>query len=503
MSGAGEPEEHGDGAGRTGARRGRRSPLVLAAVAAGALAVAGGGAYLAAGAGGATDGAGPPPRIGPAMTPMDDGGPGSVSAAPGGPGSPSAPGIAPGEPDPRGAGYRVTVPLPEGPDTATVYTVRDDITAGRAATLAKALGVPGTPHTSGLFWQVGSAADGTGPVLRVQKKAPGTWTFSRYAMAQGGDGCAKGRPCPGGAPSSPGGVVGPAVGAVSEAAAKKAAAPVLAAAGLRGAHLEAGRLLGAVRVVEADPVVDGLPTYGWTTGLQVGADGRITGGGGQLGVPEAGTAYPVAGAAEALKALGAGASGGTGCATRTPLTGPVTGAEPAPTGSCAPSGRARPLPVDAVVFGLAARPVGGVPGLVPSWLFTVDPGGGAPAYRVAQPALHSGASRAPLPSLPPHGMKPGGGSGADTAADQPLSYSTHGRTLTVRFWGGVCGTYGVRADESDAAVAVRVEKPAAKPGGTCVASAKRLSRSLTLDRPLGTRTVLSAATGAEVPAGSR
>ncbi|WP_345651625.1 hypothetical protein, partial [Streptomyces tremellae] len=410
---------------------------------------------------------------------------------------------APGEPDPRGPGYRVTVPLPEGPDTARVYEVRGDVAAGRVAALAKALGVPGPPRTAGLFWQVGAAADGTGPVLRVRKKAPGAWTFSRYAVAPGGDGCTRGRPCPGGGPSSLGGVVGPTGGAVSETAAKRAAAPVLAAAGLRGAHLDASRRLGAVRVVDADPVVGGLPTYGWTTGLQVGADGRIASGGGQLGVPEAGTAYQVTGAAEALKALDAGAQGTAGCATRTPLTGPVTGAEPAPTASCPPDGSARRLPVDAVVFGLAARSVDGRPGLVPSWLFTVDPGGGTPAYRVAQPALRPGASRTPLPSLPPHGMKPGGGSGAAGAPEQPLSYSAHGRTLTVRFWGGVCGTYGVRADESDSAVAVRVEGPARKPGERCVALAERRSSTLTLDRPLGTRTVVSASTGAKVPSAPR
>jgi hypothetical protein len=524
-----EPEEPRDeitdggaeaAAARPAGRGRRRTPLAVASVAAAVLVLAGGGAYLAAGsdAGGGKDGA-QPLTAGPRYDRVDPGGP--VLSSPGGPVLSSVPpprGIAPGEPDPRGLLYRAEGELPDGPGSARVYDGEAAVTADRVAALAKALQVPGTPHTSGQFWEVGTVADGSGPLLRVQKAAPGTWTFSRSAASAGSDNCAKGKPCPGTVPD-PGGIAHPSGGAVSEAAAERAAAPVLDALGQGGAHLDAHQLLGAVRVVNADPVVAGLPTYGWTTGLQVGADGRVAGGGGQLTVPRAGASYPVTGAAQALKALNEAASGITsgtgGCATAEPLGGgPVTGAEPLPSVDCAsrPPAGGRTVPVDSVVFGLAARPVDGRSALVPSWLFTVDPGGGAPAYRLTQPAVTSALLD------PPQRMRPGGGSGAGDGAGTPpasgapssgtggradqqgtVSYSTHGRDLTVRFWGGVCGTYGMRADESGSAVKVRLDKPAPKPGEMCVAMAKLLSRTVTLERPVGGRDVVDATTGAKLP----
>ncbi len=72
---------------------------------------------------------------------------------------------------------------------------------------------------------------------------------------------------------------------MTETAAKKAAVPVLKALGQDDAKLDASELMGAVRVVNADPKVGGLPTYGWTTGVQVGPDGQVVGGNGQLKTP--------------------------------------------------------------------------------------------------------------------------------------------------------------------------------------------------------------------------
>ncbi|WP_030909557.1 hypothetical protein [Streptomyces sp. NRRL F-5126] len=483
------------------APRRRRSPLAVASVVAAVLVVAGGGTYLAVGAGGGGGGASdaaPPLSVGPAYHPIDSVGPSPsrVQVPPRG--------IAPGEPDPRGALYRASGPLPAGPGKAPVYDRGADVTKARVAALAKALGVTGAPRSSGDSWLAGTAADGGGPLLRVQKKAPGDWTFSRYSPA-GGDNCAKGKPCTGGKPLVHGGGAG---GAVSEDAAKQAAAPVLRALGQAGARVDASRLLGAVRVVDADPVVDGLPTYGWTTGLQVGSDGRVESGGGELSVPEAGTSYPAVSATAALKALNLGASGagqGTGCGTPAPVVhGPVTGAEAAPAAPACTAGlpdasrtpQQRTVPVDRVEFGLAARAVDGRLALVPSWLFTVEPGGGSPAYTVTQTAV----APAYLRSVPPHGMKPGGGTGASGAPGAPsLSYTTHGRDLTLRFYGGVCGEYSLSADESGHAVKVRLQKPTPKPGEECMALAKRLTKTVTLKQPLGDRKVISAATGAEVP----
>ena len=68
--------------------------------------------------------------------------------------------------------------------------------------------------------------------------------------------------------------------------------------------------MGAVRVVNADPVVGGLPTYGWTTGIQVGADGEVVGGSGQLKAPVKGDTYPVVRARRTLDQLNGAARRG-------------------------------------------------------------------------------------------------------------------------------------------------------------------------------------------------
>lgn len=270
----------------------RRSPLVAASVAAAVLLAGGGGAYWAATAadGGddtrsaAADGDRTPPPLA-----LDD--------APA-PASPSREGIAPGEPDPHGGRlvYRASGKLPDGPDKAAVQRAGGSVTAAEVTRLAKALGLTGKPQSEATSWKVGSDGDGSGPVLRVNKQAPGTWTFTRYGSG-GTDNCKKGAVCS----VAPGGSGQP----VDEKTAKAAAAPVLKAAGQDGAALDAGQLMGSARVVNADPVVDGLPTYGWATGIQVGPDGQVTGGTGKLKALEKGDAYPVIGAAEALKRLNA------------------------------------------------------------------------------------------------------------------------------------------------------------------------------------------------------
>ncbi len=109
-------------------------------------------------------------------------------------------GIAPGEPDPNGVVYRADGELPAGPASAPVYsTAKDDTTAADVTRLAKALGVEGKPVAEADGWRVGTAKDGTGPTLRVNKQAPGTWTFSRY-VGGGSDNCKSTTECPQPAP---------------------------------------------------------------------------------------------------------------------------------------------------------------------------------------------------------------------------------------------------------------------------------------------------------------
>ncbi|MEU6127282.1 hypothetical protein ABZ831_36100, partial [Streptomyces sp. NPDC047123] len=297
----------------------RRARLAVASVAATVLLVGGGGAYVAAtasGGGGGSDGApagdggGDPPPLALDGYPAADRQSGDET--PGGTG-----GIAPGEPDPSGAVYRATGKLPGGPESAAVHHARGEVTRDEVADLAAALGVRGTPTSRDGAWKVGGDKDGTGPTLQVNKQAPGTWTYARHGTG-GTDDCPKGKPCSG-TSTAPGGEPGDAV---DEQAAKKAAAPVLKALGQDDAKLDARQLMGAVRVVNADPKVDGLPTYGWSTGIQVGAGGEVVGGSGQLKKPVKGATYPVIGAQEALDQLNGsrtdGRGGIAGCATPVP-----------------------------------------------------------------------------------------------------------------------------------------------------------------------------------------
>ncbi|MFJ8857283.1 hypothetical protein ACIRD8_02510 [Streptomyces sp. NPDC102451] len=467
----------------TGPRR-RRSPLAVASVAAAVLLTGGGAEYWASTASGdggtdagrAAAGDGSPPLL--ALDRAD---------------SPSAPpGIAPGEPDPHGGGtvYRASGELPDGPDEAAVHRATGTVTSAEVARLAKALGVQGTPRTEGTAWKVGSDGDGSGPFLRVTKQAPGTWTFARYGSG-GPDACGSGPTCAKQDRS-------PASGSpVGEKAAKAAAVPVLKAVGQDGAALDADQLMGSVRVVNADPVVDGLPTYGWSTGIQVGAGGEIVGGSGHLKGLEKGDSYPVTGADDALKQLNAesrrAAKSGVGdCATPEPLEG-----DPAsPKADCGGTPPATTMTVGKARFGLAAQYADGEQILVPSWLFSVEPAGGGPASTVVQVAVDpdhlapESTRPAPEPTKDPQGKGP-----------SLIAYSADGRTLDVTFWGGVCSTYAARATEDGSTVRITVTESKPDPGRACIMIAKELTRTVTLDEPLDGRKVVDAGTGEPVPRG--
>lgn len=480
----------------TGPRR--RSPLAVASVAAAVLLAGGGGAYWAATAadGGSKDSAADSSGSTPPPLSLDERAGGPATPSP----RPSAPtqGIAPGEPDPHGGRlvYRASGALPDGPDKAAVQRPNGTVSASEVARLAKALGVQGTPRAEGTSWKVGSDGDGSGPVLQVTKQAPGTWTFARYGSG-GTDNCESETVCSS-KRVAPGGSGTP----VSEKAAKAAAVPVLKAAGQDDAALDAGQLMGSVRVVNADPVVGGLPTYGWATGIQVGPEGDVVGGGGQLKGLEKGADYPVIGADDALKQLNAAqppSGRKTGdCATPAPLEdgekssgtscGKRTGAEQPATTT---------VTVDKAVFGLAARYVDGEQLLVPSWIFTVRPGAGSgTGDTVTQVAVDP----AYLTKDAPSEKTPDSG-GTKESGRKILSYSADGRTLSVTFWGGVCSKYAASASEDGSTVRVSVTESTPDPEKVCIMIAKELTRTVTLDQPLGERNVVDAASGTVVPRG--
>ncbi|MBV2353598.1 hypothetical protein KUM39_04360 [Streptomyces sp. J2-1] len=481
--GAGEPEERaGSDAPVAGGGR-RRSRTAVLSVATAVLLVGGGGAYLAtadgphdqtsaAGASGST----PPPLT------LDDGTGGGTGAGTDG----GAGGFAPGEPNPYGRTYTAPGTLPAGPDRAAVYAPRGDVGRDAVFRLAKALGVEGTPVDEGTSWRIGGK-DGTGPVLRVDRTAPGAWTYSRLSPST--DNCRKVTACL----QDPG---GPAADPVDEGRARAVAAPVLEALGQRGARVDASAVQGAQRVVNADPVVDGLPTYGWTTGLTVDRKGALVGGHGMLSVPVKGATYPVLSARRTLALLNARETGPTasppvgapghrmgigGCAEPVPLKDRLE--QPCGTG---PSGSAAAsaTTVTKAEFGLAAHAVSGRLALVPSWLFHA--GSGSEAFTMTHPAVDPAYLRGP--SVPSGRPTPSGDPGTRLSDTRVEGYGVQGRELTVHFTGGACTSYAARARESGGRVTVRVTGRSAP--GTCIALGVLHTKTVRLDAPLGGRKVV-------------
>ncbi|WP_374106276.1 hypothetical protein [Streptomyces sp. TRM70350] len=454
-----------------GARRPvrRRSPAVIASVAAAVLLVGGGGAYLTASAGGGSGGGTGPGAPAGNGTPPPLALDGYSSGAPNG--------IAPGEPDPNGVTYWADDRLPTGPRSAAVHWPQGEVTKEEVARLAEALDLAGTPVAEGQAWRIGGQ-DGQGPGLQVNRQAPGTWTFHRYAPGtdncQGTTACAK-NPSAGSADP------------VSEEAARKAAAPILKAVGQDSAKVDAGQVMGARRVVNADPVVGGLPTYGWPTGVTVGAQGEVVAASGQLTAPVKGATYPVLSAERTLELMNAAQAptprGGIGGCTG-PV--PLEEDEPCEEARTAPPPRER-IVVEDAVFGLASHTVDARPALVPSWLFEVRAPGAQDGFTVTYPAIDPkyltrwGGESSPRPSDP--------GDAPRTRDVRVEGYTAEGRELTVSFTGGVCADYEAKAVEGPDKVTVTVtEKP--WPDKVCILIAKVHYRTVQLDEPLGDRKVV-------------
>ncbi|MEU6095415.1 hypothetical protein [Streptomyces sp. NPDC047079] len=463
----------------------RRSPAVVASVAAAVLLLGGGGAFLAASASGGSGGApapggdGAPPVL--ALDGYSEGG---------------APGIAVGEPNPYGTTYTVRGPLPDGPKSAPVYWAKGRVTKDEVAHLAKALDLSGTPRLVGDTWQVGAVKDSAEPNLRVNRDAPGTWTFSSYVP--GTDNCPRGKICrPAGS-----GAAGARPGPVSEEAAKRAAAPVLKAVGQDRAKLDASQLMDRVRVVNAEPEVGGLPTHGWTTGLRIGSEGKVIGGSGNLTPPVKGAAYPVLGARKTLDLMNGapspyGREGIGGC----PGPVPVKDRDEAPCRAGASTPQRASASVVGAVFGLAVHSVGGKAVLVPSWLFEVRGAGGGDGFTVTYPAVEPRYLAAPRPPGQPSGTPvpqpspstsgPGGRpSPAPTHREaKVLGYTADGRGLTIAYAGGVCADYAASVREDSERVTVTVTETPWK-GRVCITIAKVYHETLRLKEPLGDRQVV-------------
>ncbi|WP_250401132.1 hypothetical protein [Streptomyces cellostaticus] len=478
----------GDGDGGEWARR-SRSRAVIVSVAAAVLLVGGGSAYLAA-AGGGSGSRAEAGASGGGATPSPLHLDGWTRGGTGG--------IAPGEPNPYGARYVAVGELPDGPGSAPVYLPGDEVGRDRVARLAKALGVDGAPVAEGRGWRVGGK-DGSGPVLRVNRDAPGDWTYSRYAP--GTDNCRKVAVCA----HDP---AAPAADPVSVADAEKAAAPVLKALGLDDARIDASTVMGAQRVVDADPVVGGLPTDGLTTGLTVDAKGELAGGHGQLAAPVRGDTYPVLGAARTLELMNeeprsTHRMGIGGCASPVPLK--DRDEQPCGASTSVPKA-ADEMKVEKAVFGLAARSSDGRQVLVPAWLFEVRGPAADGDFTVAYPAVDPeylvarSAATAPDAPSPTRGAA-SAGPGARHRSVPADGYSAHGRELRVSFTGGMCSDYRAAAKESAGRVTVTVTE-SSRPGEMCVAMGKLYTETVRLDAPLDGRAVVGD-DGRRLPAAKR
>ena len=164
----------------------------------------------------------------------------------------------------------------------------------------------------------------------------------------------------------------PDAGSVTTAAARSAAEPVLAAAGLSAAPTDVGGDA-PMRSVSAKPVVDGRPSDGFGTTVQVRPSGVAMAGGWLAPATGALTAvgtYPLRSAKDAFDDLDS-------------LPGPEI--------ACAPQPNSCPLDRHVIITGafpglMSAWEDGSRPLLVPSWIFTVSGQADGPAQNALDAA---------------------------------------------------------------------------------------------------------------------
>lgn len=469
----------------------RRRRLVTFSVAAAVL-LAGGGTYLGQSLLGGSDAsqssAGATEETGPAPEPLRLDGQGLGARSEGG----------------SQDSYRLAGKSPEGPRTAPVYRA-GKVEKSSVTKLARALGLTVPPRQQNSTWLVREGTDAMGPVLRVsgtEEGQRGQWSFSKYST--GADPRCGKVPQPDKSPtcpsllergevnkpssmgSSPNAEEGSAEATdgpkpISQKRAKEAAAPVLRSLGLSHARLDATATTGALRTVKARPQLNGLPVQGWDTSVSVDTSGEVVRGHGALARLTKSSDYPVLGAEETLAQLNENrpARGEIQCLK-----------EPCDSGD-----DAGPVKVSNPVFQLAAHSSEGKRVLVPSWSFELGEGR-AVSYPALEPRHLEPAKE------PSKGAGPGGGadpSEPDSPGSTPQpapggngveSYDPEDRTLTVRFWGGVCSDYSATAKETADTVRITLHAQAREPGEVCVKIAKSMSVKVTLEKPVGDRKVV-------------
>jgi hypothetical protein len=410
----------------------------------------------------------------------------------------------------RGGAVTLDGTLPTGPDRAAVRRFGTDrIPEQRVRELAAALGLDADPVRRAHGWEVGSGG-ADDPVLRV-RDGDGEWSYSRAGTScpaylvdvESEQGSATVSCATSARDSGP----TPAVPVPGDAAALAAASPVLAVATLEDRARVLPYADALTRTVVADPVVDGLPTSGIRTVVDVDRSG-VVGAYGRLGSTTPGATYPVVSARTAFDRLAALPRALPELACVESKDGRTVCPQPAP------------VVVTGATLGLELASDGGEPVLVPAWLFDVT-GSDEPLAAIAvEPRFLAdpeppadGSTQPGAGSEPGSGGQPGSGGSVDPASPAPVpvppsglgaavesgSVSADGRTLTLVGWGGVCATYLGLADESGSAVTVQIVGTSTiGPDQACADMAQQVEVKVALDRPLGSRPVSDATTGQKV-----
>ena len=389
-------------------------------------------------------------------------------------------------PDPR---YSLAegADLPEGPGTATVRAVEaagaGELRAALAG-LARTLTVEesGRWTTGTLSCVSGIVADGAAAATSSQPAPPPPPDPAPdLAMSTGCD--------PAGAELPPGD--------------RPTLATLLAAVGLDG---DAVGDVGGVPQTDGvdrfsiDPIVGGLPTDGLRTTVLATDDRVVSGDGWVVRTPPMAD-YPVVSAPEAYQLL-----------RRTPLPMPLMACpEPLPEGAD-PVPCGLPVTVARAELGLSLQQSADGHLLVPAWFFTVR-GSAHPLVQLAveprllEPAEPTGGGTGGSPgtgtAVPPAptDVPPSTGPGEPVPDPQSrfiaVSRGADDTTLDVTFWGGVaaCYSYDVRVVEDETSVRIWLLQKGPQGAKVCIDIAQERHETVTLQRPLGLRTVEDGDTG--------
>ncbi|HEY5199277.1 MAG TPA: hypothetical protein VIJ31_00055 [Acidothermaceae bacterium] len=204
-------------------------------------------------------------------------------------------------------GYVLAGTLPTEPTHAPIWTWQSGKASESDVTkLASALGLSGTPQRHAFGWELSTSAGD----LRVRDTDGEQWSYNRADTVpcpayqtdiDNADGVSVGVGCAVFAPPIPPGASPPTPApAPDEAATKTAAASLLEALGVTGD--EQFNASDPVSTLTVAPQIDGMPTQGIETNVDVDAKG-IRAATGRLVAPKSGDDYPLQTATAAFKSL--------------------------------------------------------------------------------------------------------------------------------------------------------------------------------------------------------